>query len=133
MYVRVVPLVAATTDIFFLRPGTLPIGQNSPQKCKYDLYAEGVRLYPFIYPSSSISRGDFRSMALLSPHRGRRTSARTYPHVMAAHDHRFDMDPFHSWFYRIRPSVAHDGFIKAPKQNEFVSYAAQYRTLGASD
>ncbi|PSR74243.1 hypothetical protein PHLCEN_2v9987 [Hermanssonia centrifuga] len=23
-------------------PGTLPIGQNSPQKCKYDLYAEGV-------------------------------------------------------------------------------------------
>ena len=24
------------------RPGTLPVGQNSPQKCKYDLYAEGV-------------------------------------------------------------------------------------------
>lgn len=24
------------------RPGTLPVAQNSPQKCKYDLYAEGV-------------------------------------------------------------------------------------------
>jgi hypothetical protein len=27
----------------FNSPGTLPEGQNSPQKCKYDLYAEGVR------------------------------------------------------------------------------------------
>ena len=27
------------------RPGTLPYAQNSPQKCKYDLYAEQVYFY----------------------------------------------------------------------------------------
>lgn len=32
--------------LFFISlysPGTLPYAQNSPQKCKYDLYAEQVR------------------------------------------------------------------------------------------
>lgn len=28
-----------------LSPGTLPADQNSPQKVKYDLYAEQVRIY----------------------------------------------------------------------------------------
>lgn len=30
------------------RPGVLPVGQNSPQKCKYDLYNEGVSQLGFL-------------------------------------------------------------------------------------
>ncbi|KAJ3552658.1 hypothetical protein NM688_g4036 [Phlebia brevispora] len=55
-------------------PGTLPVGQNSPQKCKYDLYAEGINGTPFTMPRGQNER---------------------------------------TWFYRIRPSVAHKGFTKA--------------------
>lgn len=43
MYVSVIRVVRHTKlDITLLSPGTLPVGQNSPQKVKYDLYAEGV-------------------------------------------------------------------------------------------
>lgn len=31
-------------------PGTLPEGQNNPQKCKYDLYAEGITGSSFVAP-----------------------------------------------------------------------------------
>ncbi|KAI0630720.1 homogentisate 1,2-dioxygenase [Trametes polyzona] len=31
-------------------PGTLPIGQNMPQKVKYDLYIEGINGTPFVTP-----------------------------------------------------------------------------------
>ncbi|KAI0073776.1 homogentisate 1,2-dioxygenase [Panus rudis PR-1116 ss-1] len=57
-------------------PGVLPVGQNSPQKVKYDLYAEGINGSPFVAP--------------------RAVNRRT-------------------WFYRIQPSVAHDGFSTAPQ------------------
>ncbi|KAI0034570.1 Homogentisate 1,2-dioxygenase [Vararia minispora EC-137] len=56
-------------------PGTLPDAQNSPQKCKYDLYAEHVTGASFVTP---------------------RSEAQT------------------SWLYRIRPSVAHQGFKPLP-------------------
>lgn len=62
-------------------PGTLPIGQNSPQKVKYDLYTEGVNGTPFTVPRAQNQ---------------------------------------HSWFYRIRPSVAHKGFVKAEQQNPYL-------------
>jgi len=54
-------------------PGTLPEGQNSPQKCKYDLYAEGMTGSSFVAPRA---------------------------------------ENIHSWLYRIRPSVAHQGFTR---------------------
>ncbi|THG96198.1 hypothetical protein EW026_g5594 [Hermanssonia centrifuga] len=63
-------------------PGTLPIGQNSPQKCKYDLYAEGINGTPFTVPREQNER---------------------------------------TWFYRIRPSVSHDGFSKMQNQNEDIA------------
>ncbi|KIP08015.1 hypothetical protein PHLGIDRAFT_88764 [Phlebiopsis gigantea 11061_1 CR5-6] len=59
-------------------PNVLPIGQNNPQKVKYDLYTEGINGTPFTVPRAQNQ---------------------------------------HSWFYRIRPSVAHNGFVKADKQN----------------
>ncbi|KAJ3556139.1 hypothetical protein NM688_g2191 [Phlebia brevispora] len=62
-------------------PGTLPIGQNSPQKVKYDLYAEGINGTPFTTPRNDNQR---------------------------------------TWFYRIRPSVSHDGFKKAFERNEYL-------------
>ncbi|KAL4247472.1 homogentisate dioxygenase family protein [Abortiporus biennis] len=52
-------------------PGVLPLGQNSPQKIKYDLHAEGINGTPFT--------------------------------ALRNHSQR-------TWFYRIRPSVSHDGF-----------------------
>ncbi|KAF7796016.1 hypothetical protein EIP86_007185 [Pleurotus ostreatoroseus] len=62
-------------------PNTLPIGQNSPQKCKYDLYAEGINGTPFTTPRNENQR---------------------------------------TWFYRIRPSVSHDGFKAAFERNEYL-------------
>ncbi|KAI0710241.1 homogentisate 1,2-dioxygenase [Earliella scabrosa] len=32
------------------RPGTLPVGQNNPQKAKYDLYTESLNGTPFVTP-----------------------------------------------------------------------------------
>ncbi|KAI0322556.1 homogentisate 1,2-dioxygenase [Amylostereum chailletii] len=56
-------------------PGTLPHAQNSPQKNKYDLYAEALTGASFITP-----RAESQS----------------------------------AWLYRIRPSVAHQGFSPLP-------------------
>jgi len=63
-------------------PGTLPDGQNSPQKCKYDLYAEGVTGTSFVAP---------------------RKEAQS------------------AWLYRIRPSVAHQGFTRLPDNPDLES------------
>ncbi|KAH9849906.1 homogentisate 1,2-dioxygenase [Lenzites betulinus] len=56
-------------------PNTLPVGQNMPQKMKYDLYIEGINGTPFVTP-----RRDNQS----------------------------------TWLYRVRPSVAHQGFTRLP-------------------
>ncbi|TFY64661.1 hypothetical protein EVG20_g5872 [Dentipellis fragilis] len=56
-------------------PGTLPNAQNSPQKLKYDLYAEGMTGTSFVAP---------------------RAESKT------------------AWLYRLRPSVAHQGFTPLP-------------------
>ncbi|KAF8812720.1 homogentisate 1,2-dioxygenase [Phlegmacium glaucopus] len=63
-------------------PGTLPEGQNSPQKCKYDLYAEGMTGSSFVAPRA---------------------------------------ENLHSWLYRIRPSVAHQGFDRLPDNPDLES------------
>ncbi|KAF8059866.1 Homogentisate 1,2-dioxygenase [Lyophyllum atratum] len=63
-------------------PGTLPGAQNSPQKCKYDLYAEQVNSTPFTAPRAQ---------------------------------------NLHSWLYRIRPSVAHQGFTPLPSNPDLES------------
>ncbi|KAJ6549472.1 homogentisate 1,2-dioxygenase [Mycena sp. CBHHK59/15] len=63
-------------------PGVLPDGQNSPQKCKYGLYAEGMTGSSFVAP-----RVDNQS----------------------------------AWLYRIRPSVAHQGFTKLPDNPDLES------------
>lgn len=63
-------------------PGSLPIGQNSPQKNKYDLYAEGITGSSFVAPRAS---------------------------------------NLHSWLYRIRPSVAHQGFTRLPDNPDLES------------
>jgi len=57
-------------------PNTLPVGQNSPQKNKYGLYAEGINGTSFVAPRAENQR---------------------------------------TWFYRMRPSVAHDGFSPYPQ------------------
>ncbi|CAL1716074.1 unnamed protein product [Somion occarium] len=58
--------------------GVLPIGQNSPQKVKYDLYAEDISGTTFTTPRAQNQR---------------------------------------TWFYRIQPSVSHDGFKTSKEQN----------------
>ncbi|KAF8207020.1 homogentisate 1,2-dioxygenase [Mycena galopus ATCC 62051] len=63
-------------------PGVLPDGQNSPQKVKYELYAEGMTGSSFVAP-----RVDNQS----------------------------------SWLYRIRPSVAHQGFTRLPDNPDLES------------
>ncbi|KAJ7163880.1 homogentisate 1,2-dioxygenase [Mycena crocata] len=63
-------------------PGVLPEGQNSPQKVKYELYAEGMTGSSFVAP-----RVDNQS----------------------------------AWLYRIRPSVAHQGFTKLPENPDLES------------
>ncbi|KAL4250814.1 homogentisate dioxygenase family protein [Abortiporus biennis] len=57
-------------------PNVLPVGQNSPQKNKYGLYAEGINGTSFVAPRAENQR---------------------------------------TWFYRMRPSVAHDGFFPYPQ------------------
>ena len=37
-------------------PGTLPIGQNQPQRVKYDLYTEGINGTPFTAPREQNER-----------------------------------------------------------------------------
>ncbi|KAJ7503555.1 homogentisate 1,2-dioxygenase [Mycena galericulata] len=63
-------------------PGVLPEGQNSPQKVKYELYAEGMTGASFVAPRAE--------------------------NVTA-------------WLYRIRPSVAHQGFTKLPDNPDLES------------
>lgn len=63
-------------------PGVLPEGQNSPQKVKYELYAEGMTGASFVAP-----RAENQS----------------------------------AWLYRIRPSVAHQGFTKLPENPDLES------------
>ncbi|KAJ7116560.1 homogentisate 1,2-dioxygenase [Mycena epipterygia] len=63
-------------------PGVLPEGQNSPQKVKYELYAEGMTGSSFVAPR--------------------------------AENHS-------AWLYRIRPSVAHQGFTKLPENPDLES------------
>ncbi|KAI0790341.1 homogentisate 1,2-dioxygenase [Abortiporus biennis] len=58
-------------------PGVLPLGQNTPQKLKYGLYAEGINGTSFTSPRNQNQR---------------------------------------TWFYRIRPSVSHDGFARTVVQ-----------------
>ncbi|KAF9460311.1 homogentisate 1,2-dioxygenase [Collybia nuda] len=64
-------------------PGTLPQGQNSPQKNKYDLYTEGITGSSFVAPRAE----------MLS-----------------------------TWLYRIRPSVAHQGFTPLPGNPDLESH-----------
>ncbi|KAH0585517.1 hypothetical protein H2248_008753 [Termitomyces sp. 'cryptogamus'] len=63
-------------------PDTLPRDQNSPQRCKYGLYAEQLNGTPFVTPRAQCLR---------------------------------------SWMYRIRPSVAHQGFTKLPDNPDLES------------
>ncbi|KAJ6483829.1 homogentisate 1,2-dioxygenase [Mycena vitilis] len=63
-------------------PGVLPEGQNSPQKVKYELYAEGMTGTSFVAP-----RAENQS----------------------------------AWLYRIRPSVAHQGFNRLPDNPDLES------------
>ncbi|KAJ7215701.1 homogentisate 1,2-dioxygenase [Mycena haematopus] len=63
-------------------PGVLPDGQNSPQKVKYELYAEGMTGSSFVAP-----RVENQS----------------------------------AWLYRIRPSVAHQGFTRLPDNPDLES------------
>jgi homogentisate 1,2-dioxygenase len=63
-------------------PGTLPDAQNSPQKCKYDLYAEQMTGTSFVAPRAENQN---------------------------------------AWLYRIRPSVAHQGFTKLPANPDLES------------
>ncbi|KAH8925787.1 homogentisate 1,2-dioxygenase [Atractiella rhizophila] len=63
-------------------PGVLPIAQNSPQKCKYGLYAEQMTATAFVAPR--------------------------------AHNMR-------NWLYRIRPAVAHQGFVRLPDNPDIES------------
>ncbi|KIM39361.1 hypothetical protein M413DRAFT_198003 [Hebeloma cylindrosporum] len=63
-------------------PGVLPEGQNSPQKCKYDLYNEAMTGSSFVAPRA---------------------------------------ENLHTWIYRIRPSVAHQGFTRLPDNPDLES------------
>ncbi|KAF5327629.1 hypothetical protein D9619_004632 [Psilocybe cf. subviscida] len=63
-------------------PGVLPEGQNSPQKCKYDLYTEGITGASFVAPRA---------------------------------------ENIKNWIYRIRPSVAHQGFTRLPDNPDLES------------
>ncbi|KAJ7690048.1 homogentisate 1,2-dioxygenase [Mycena rosella] len=63
-------------------PGVLPEGQNSPQKVKYELYAEGMTGSSFVAPRA---------------------------------------ENLSAWLYRIRPSVAHQGFTKLPENPDLES------------
>ncbi|KAL0945421.1 hypothetical protein HGRIS_000913 [Hohenbuehelia grisea] len=63
-------------------PGTLPQGQNQPQKNKYGLYQEGMTGSPFVAPRH---------------------------------------ENLHAFMYRIRPSVAHQGFSQLPDNPDLES------------
>ncbi|BGP23639.1 homogentisate 1,2-dioxygenase [Rhodotorula toruloides] len=63
-------------------PETLPVGQNSPQKNKFGLYAEQVTATSFVAPRHSNQK---------------------------------------LWLYRMRPSVAHQGFVRIPDNKDLCS------------
>ncbi|KAK4053550.1 hypothetical protein OIV83_001718 [Microbotryomycetes sp. JL201] len=63
-------------------PGALPVGQNSPQKNAWGLYAEQVTATAFVAPRHSNQK---------------------------------------LWLYRMRPSVAHQGFIRLPDNPDLVA------------
>ncbi|BGP14838.1 hypothetical protein JCM10213_002723 [Rhodosporidiobolus nylandii] len=60
-------------------PGTLPVGQNSPQKVKFGLYAEQMTATAFVAPRHQNQK---------------------------------------AWLYRMRPSVAHQGFVRIPDNED---------------
>ena len=64
--------------------GALPVGQNSPQKCPFGLYAEQLNGTAFTAPRSDNKR---------------------------------------TWFYRIRPSVAHEPFKDSHQQYIMASFS----------
>ncbi|GAA5837200.1 hypothetical protein JCM11251_005283 [Rhodosporidiobolus azoricus] len=63
-------------------PGTLPVGQNAPQKVKFGLYAEQVTATAFVAPRHQ---------------------------------------NYKLWCYRMRPSVAHQGFVRLPDNDDLES------------
>ncbi|GAA5920808.1 hypothetical protein JCM1841_005104 [Sporobolomyces salmonicolor] len=63
-------------------PDVLPVGQNSPQKVKFGLYAEQVTATAFVAPR----------------HQNQKL-----------------------WLYRMRPSVAHQGFVRIPENPDMCS------------
>ncbi|GAA5982310.1 hypothetical protein JCM11641_002005 [Rhodosporidiobolus odoratus] len=63
-------------------PGTLPVGQNSPQQVKFGLYAEQCTATAFVAPRHQ--------------------------------NHKL-------WMYRMRPSVAHQGFVRIPDNEDVES------------
>ncbi|GAA5876406.1 hypothetical protein JCM16303_003520 [Sporobolomyces ruberrimus] len=63
-------------------PEVLPIGQNSPQKVKFGLYAEQVTATAFVAPKAQNQK---------------------------------------LWLYRMRPSVAHQGFVRIPDNEDLCS------------
>lgn len=66
-----------STNGFLLSPGALPVGQNNPQKNKYELYAEGVSMARARGLSVEFTILVHSLMALRSLCQGNTTSERT--------------------------------------------------------
>uniref|UniRef100_A0A0W0EXK0 homogentisate 1,2-dioxygenase n=1 Tax=Moniliophthora roreri TaxID=221103 RepID=A0A0W0EXK0_MONRR len=82
-------------------PGVLPDAQNMPQKNKYDLYVEQMTGNPFTAPRAENLHAYERLHYLAHPNRSNTSLFR--------------------FLYRIRPSVAHQGFNKLPDNPDLES------------
>ena len=94
------------------RPDTLPPDQNSPQRCKYGLYAEQVCLSNSTSYAARLRIWLSWMVPLLSrPVLNVFTRMVFALNITAHHIHRENS----RWMYRIRPSVAHQGLTKLPE------------------
>lgn len=90
-------------------PGTLPYAQNHPQKCKYELYNEGVCWSRFMLNFVSyISTDNWQPLRWHSTERSQ--CVKFLSRVLSARIKVL----YVRFLYRIRPSVAHQGFKPLP-------------------
>ena len=83
-------------------PGALPLGQNSPQRCAYGLYAEQISGSPFTAPRAANQRSWLYRIRPSVAHSGRFTVVATDP------------DGPHAAAYRAIAAKVHEELRGAP-------------------
>lgn len=103
-------------------PGTLPLGRNTPQKCKYDLFSEQLNGTPFVSARSSQFHAWFYRIRPSVGHRPLRKSS-------AAHDIEATFSKLNT-NTTFSPSDQSWGKFSLPKDSESIDFIQGLKTIG---